>query len=77
MNDPIVANLDSIDDHELALVGPKAASLVRLSRLGLAVSPGFPVSVGQSKQLSYHDHGMDWELTGKNSFQAPFDYAGP
>lgn len=46
MNERFVAHLDSIDDHAMAFVGPKAASLVRLTRLGLAVSPGFCVLAG-------------------------------
>jgi hypothetical protein len=50
---------------------------VTVSNHPLAISPGFPLSVGRSKSLSYHDHGMDWELAGKNSYQSPFDYVGP
>jgi hypothetical protein len=50
---------------------------VTVSNHPLAISPGFPFSVGCSKSLSYHDHGMDWELAGKNSYQSPFDYVGP
>ena len=50
---------------------------VTISGHPLAVAPGFPVAVGHSDNLSYHDYGMDWELAGKNSFQSAFSYEGP
>ena len=50
---------------------------ITVSNHPLAIAPGFPVTAGHSKTLSYHDHGMDWELAGKNSFQSPFNYEGP
>lgn len=40
----------------------------------LAIAPGHPVEVGRSTQLSYHDHGLDWELSDKNGLSSPFAY---
>ena len=40
----------------------------------LCIAPGHPAVVARSKQLSYHDHGLDWELTEKNGFFSPFAY---
>ena len=40
----------------------------------LCIAPGHPVVVARSKQLSYHDHGLDWELSEKNGFFSPFAY---
>jgi hypothetical protein len=40
----------------------------------LCIAPGHPAVVGRSKQLSYHDHGLDWELSEKNGFFSPFAY---
>lgn len=42
----------------------------------LAVAPGNAGVVGRSEYLTYNDHGMSWELTGKNSFSSPFQYEG-
>lgn len=42
----------------------------------LAIAPGYPGVVGRSEYLTYNDHGMSWELTGKNSFSSPFQYSG-
>ncbi|MBT4125170.1 MAG: DUF1326 domain-containing protein [Chloroflexi bacterium] len=62
---------------ETELIEGQGGAEVTVSNHPLAISPGFPVSVGHSKELTYHDHGMDWELAGTNSYQSPFDYAGP
>jgi len=42
----------------------------------LAIAPGNPGVVGRSEYLRYTDHGMSWQLTGKNSFSSPFQYSG-
>jgi hypothetical protein len=33
--------------------------------------------VAKSKKLSYADHGMNWEISDKNSFYAPISWKGP
>ena len=38
------------------------------------VAPGYPMVQAKSKQLSYHDYGMNWEISGKNGFYSPFAY---
>lgn len=43
----------------------------------LAIVPGEPQVVARSGRLSYNDHGMNWELSGKNGFYSPFTYKGP
>lgn len=40
----------------------------------LCIAPSYPAEVARSTQLSYHDHGLDWELSGKNGFFSPFAY---
>ena len=50
--------------------------LVELTGHPLAVAPGNPLVAGRSEHMTYNDHGMSWELTGKNSFSSPFQYAG-
>jgi len=40
----------------------------------LCIAPGYPSEVARSKQLSYHDHGLNWELSEKNGFFSPFAY---
>ena len=52
-------------------------SEVMISNNPLGVVPGEPMVVAKASQLAYHDHGMDWELSGKNAFYSPFAYKGP
>jgi hypothetical protein len=40
----------------------------------LCISPGVPATVAKSTRLSYRDHGMNWDLSEKNGFFAPFSY---
>jgi hypothetical protein len=35
------------------------------------------VYVAKSKKLSYADHGMNWEVTDKNSFHSAYNWKGP
>jgi len=41
----------------------------------LVISPGFPAVVSRSERLTYDDYGMQWELSEKNGFYSPFEYA--
>ncbi len=34
------------------------------------------VYVAKSKNLTYRDYGMNWEISGKNSFNSPFNWKG-
>jgi hypothetical protein len=40
----------------------------------LCVAPGFKAVVGKSKQLRYHDYGMNWEFSDKNGLYSSFAY---
>ncbi len=43
----------------------------------LCISPGYPAVVAKSTQMTYRDHGFDWEMSDKNGFYSPFRYEGP
>ncbi len=49
---------------------------VTISGNPLGIVPGEPMVVGRSTRLSYHDHGLDWEISAKNGFYSPFTYQG-
>ena len=40
----------------------------------LCIAPGFPLQVSRSKRASFHDLGLDLEVTEKNGFYSPFAY---
>ena len=42
----------------------------------LCIAPGYAAVVSKSKNVTYQDHGFDWEFSGKNGFYSPFTYQG-
>jgi len=40
----------------------------------LCIAPGYAAVVSKSKKVTYQDHGLDWEFSGKNGFYSPFIY---
>jgi hypothetical protein len=40
----------------------------------LCIAPGFPVVVARSKHASFHDFGLNLEVSEKNGFYSPFSY---
>ncbi len=52
-------------------------SEVIISNNPLGVVPGEPMVVAKASKLTYHDHGMDWDLSGMNAYYSPFAYTGP
>ena len=52
-------------------------SEVTISNNPLGVVPGVPVVVARASRLSYNDHGMEWEISGKNGYFSKFSYEGP
>ena len=49
---------------------------VKISGNPFGIVPGEPMTTARGK-LSYHDHGMNWEISGKNGYFSPFTYKGP
>ena len=48
---------------------------ITISNHPLCIAPGEPAVAARSKKLEYRDHGMHWEVSGKNGFYSPFRYA--
>jgi hypothetical protein len=42
----------------------------------LCIAPGYKAVVAKSGKLNYQDHGLHWEISGKNGFFSPFSYQG-
>ncbi len=62
---------------EMAIVGATGQGEGDITVEGhpLCISPGFPAAVARSEKLTYHDHGMEWNLAEKNGLYSPFEYA--
>jgi len=59
---------------EIEAIEGQGGAEVTLNNVPLTVVPGFPAVQSKSKQLSYHDYGMNWDISGKNGFYSSFAY---
>ena len=62
---------------EVQAIEGGGGSEVTISNNPLGIVPGEPMVVAKASQLTYHDHGMDWDFSGKNAYYSPFVYKGP
>ena len=69
--------IGNVAEVDITAIEGGGGAEVRVSGNPLGIVPGEPMVVARSGKLSYHDHGMDWELSGKNGFMSPFTYKGP
>jgi len=67
--------IPGIAEVEIATVAGQNDRPITISGHPLCIAPGFPVTVAKSKKLTYSDHGMSWNLSDRNGFFAPFEYA--
>ena len=52
----------------------QAGADVSINNPPLGLAPGFMISVAKSTNMTYNDHGLQWEISGKNGFFSPFMY---
>lgn len=64
-----------IADVAIAAAAGQGDAVISVGNHPLAIAPGFEVVVSRSEHLSYNDHGLQWELSEKNGFYSPFEYA--
>ena len=69
--------IPNIAEMEIAAIEGQGGKLVTLENIPLTAVPNQIAVVSRSKKLSYHDHGLNWEITGKNGFYSPFNFKGP
>jgi hypothetical protein len=69
--------IPDIVESEIEAIEGAGGAEVKVSGNPLGIVPDEPMVVARSKRLSYHDHGQDWEISGKNGFLSPFTYQGP
>lgn len=63
-----------VAEAEIEAIGGAGGADVTISGHPLAVAPGYPAMVAKSKKLSFHDYGLQWELSEKTGFFSPFAY---
>ncbi len=66
--------IDGVSTAEIEAIEGQGGAEVTITNHPFAVAPGYPAVQAKSKQISYHDYGMNWEISGKNGFYSPFAY---
>src|SRR5262249_22363881 len=69
-------SIPAVAEMEIEAISGQGGGDVTMSGHPLCVVPGIPSVVARSKRVSYHDLGLQWELTERNGFYSPFSYQG-
>lgn len=67
--------IPSIVDVSIEALEGQGGEEITITNHPLCIAPGNPVVTARSSRMSYQDHDMSWELSGKNGFFSPFQYA--
>ncbi len=65
-----------VAEVEIEGLQDQSGAYVSINNPLLGIAPGYPLVVAKSKKLNYKDHGLQWEISGKNGFYSPFTYQG-
>lgn len=63
-----------VAEAEVEAISGAGGADVTVTGHPLAVAPGYAATAAKSKKLSYHDYGLQWEVSEKNGFFSPFAY---
>jgi len=66
--------IEAVGQMEIEAMRGQGGGTVLVSGNPVAVVPATPAVVAPSRILSYRDHGLSWELSGRNGFFSPFTY---
>lgn len=69
--------IPSIAEMEITAMEGQGGRLVTIENPPFTAVPNQVAVVSRSRKLSFHDHGMSWDITGKNGFYSPFNFKGP
>ena len=66
--------IEGIGQMEIEAMQGQGGGTVLISGNPVAVVPATPAVVAPSRNLTYRDYGLSWELSGRNGFYSPFTY---
>jgi hypothetical protein len=66
--------IPKIAEMEIEAIGGQGGAEVTVQNLPLCLAPGYAAVVAKSGRVSYQDHNLQWEVSGKNGFYSPFTY---
>jgi hypothetical protein len=61
---------------EMEAIEGQGGAEVTIEGHPLCIAPGYKAVVAKSGKLNYQDHGLKFEISGKNGFFSPFSYQG-
>ncbi|MGB3398754.1 MAG: DUF1326 domain-containing protein [Candidatus Deferrimicrobiaceae bacterium] len=65
-----------VGEMQIEAIEGQGGADVTIDNHPLAIAPGYKAVVAKSSKFKYQDHGLHWEITGKNGFYSPFSYQG-
>jgi hypothetical protein len=68
--------IGNVGETEVEAINSPAGADVTIDNAPFTITPGYPLVVAKSKKLSYKDHGLACDISGKNGFYSPFAYHG-
>ena len=68
--------IGDVGETQIEAIEGQGGAEVTIDNHPLAIAPGYQAVVAKSSMLKYQDHGLHWEITGKNGFYSPFSYQG-
>jgi hypothetical protein len=69
--------IEGVAEAEIeALATGQGGADITVENHPLCIAPGYKAVVSKSKQVTYQDHGFDWQFNDKNGFYSPFVYQG-
>jgi hypothetical protein len=68
--------IGDVGETQIEAIEGQGGADVTIDNHPLAIAPGYKAVVAKSKKLTYQDHGLHWEISGKNGFYSPFSYQG-
>lgn len=66
--------IPKIADAEIEALEGQGGALVTVENHPFTPVPGHPAVVSTSKRMSFNDHGISVDISGKNGFYSPFAY---
>jgi hypothetical protein len=66
--------LGSVAEAEIEGLPGQDGGDVTIGNHPFTAVPGFPAVVAKSKQMSFSDYGLKWEISNKSGFFSPFVY---
>lgn len=69
-------NIAGVSEVEIEAMEGQGGEEITINNHPLCIAPGKPAVVAKSNKLEFRDHGLQWNISGKNGFFSAFAYQG-